>query len=216
MISSQFRLAVENNALGKIPNSPDSPKKKFDPKEIIHVIVEAETQNGEIGFMLRFPSPPPPPITDSRTIKNYVKHLATSPTPATIPPLVSPLDIPITQQCWVVVQLGDSVSNWRFSPEEYGCTTKAPSNDRNICLIHAYNDPDDELGDPGAVVRDSGCKLLYFGVRKRGPKNSGMPNPDRDGFNFHIEFIKPAGPVKVIFDPDVKNESENSIPPSGD
>ncbi len=79
--------------------------------------------------------------------------------------------------------------------------------------------PDGGVKKPGEDAVDDGCKVLYFGVVKRGPrKNPPLDNPPGDLFNFHIEFLQqdPDGPkrLKVIFDPDVKNNSDtNPIPP---
>ncbi|ADG11734.1 hypothetical protein B7G68_16885 [Caulobacter segnis] len=214
MTDAQAAVAPGGNKFGVIPKKTN---KGFKPKEIIHVIIQEDKSGGAKNYFLDRPKNPPPPIVDGSTIKKYAADVALNGPSAKSMALGSPLDIAVTQQCWVVVELGSSFNNWQFTVDEYGCTTKADPSDRNVGLVHVYKDEDDPLGDVGGVVREDGCRVLYFGVRKRGLKNStNSDNPGSDGFNFHIEFIQPTGRTQTIVDPDVKNDSDtNPIPPEG-
>lgn len=213
MTDAQTRRVLKNNEFGEIPNAAEG----FAPKEIVHVIIQHRMEGDKMVFFLEVPQKDPPPIWDENTIKTYAIGMAKKGPPPSKVPLHSPLDISVSSQSWVVVQLGDSVSNWQYTAGELGCTTKAAANDRNVCLVHVYNDEHDPLGDVGGVVGKEHCKLLFFGVRKRGRHSPIDPNnPGSDGFNFHIEFVQDEKRLKVIFDPDVKNDSDtNTIPPGG-
>jgi hypothetical protein len=214
MTDAQTAVAPETNHLGALAKRTT---KHFKPKEIIHVIIEEDNTGGAKKYFLDKPKNPPPPIVNDSTIKKYAASVALNRPSAKGLAFGSPLDISVTQQCWVVVELGASFNNWQFTVDDYGCTTKAKPNDRNLGLVHVYNDKDDPLGDVGGVVREAGCRVLYFGVRERGRKNStNSDNPDSDGFNFHIEFVQSNGTTRIIIDPDVKNDSDNNpIPPDG-
>jgi hypothetical protein len=218
MTGAQNRRVLRNNDFGELA---DSTEEKFDPKEILHLVINAKLNPDGLFFYLTSAIEKPIQISEEKDLIDYLMGLYDKSIQNTFV-VPSPLDIDVKKQCWVVVQLSGKIDNWQFMKGDLGCTTKSPGNDRNIKLRHIYNDKIDPIGDVGGIVRDEKCKILCFGVRRRGRLNSTDPqNPGRDAFNFHIEFLPEKGDdkkkrLKVIFDPDVKNDSDNNpIPPDG-
>lgn len=121
----------------------------------------------------------------------------------------SPLDIGVKKSCWLLVQL-DPAINWQFTLGALPCDHKdAPSRCENTHLRHVYL-----MGGEGhcGEVSNDGCQAFYFGVARRGP--------DAHCFmNFNIEFIHidpKSGQkkrLKLIVDPDVKNDGGEDIDP---
>lgn len=213
-MSENFEILFPNNDFGSVwPTKPG----EFEPKSIVHYMLDIEADNGAAGLELTFQAkkitqgvPGPEKIT------GYAAEIAKSRGGPPSQALPSPYDMEIGEQCWLLIQLNPLVKDWHFLPGGVGATTKAKENSRNCQLHHVY--PDGKVKGPGEALVDDGCKVLYFGVVKRGPKsNAPSDNPPGDLFNFHVEFLQEGGKkrLKVIFDPDVKNNSENPIPPSG-
>ena len=224
MSDTEPRRVLVNNAFGEIPNTaPD-----FKPREIVHAILTVDaSQPGNLLFRAVKPKDDPPPLrTDdgqnaaagAETIEDYAQRIAGQQGAIfAIQDAPSPYDIIVKQQCWVLLQLDPRITNWQFTKDEPGCTTKSAANKRNCGLRHVYAD---KIGAPGEVVTADGCQVLYFGVVRRG-KNCKPPvsgKPPGEMFNFHIEFLQTDGGetkrLPVIFDPDIKNDSDtNTIPP---
>jgi hypothetical protein len=144
-------------------------------------------------------------------VEDYIKGIVPA---LPITPLkdISPFDIIVNKQSWIVLQLDPSVKNWQFCIGEHGCTTKEERSEiRNWWLKHYYG----KNGFDHGVVSDNGCRILYFGVVKRGSAFVvDINNPPSELFNIHVEFVqvdKDKGVdvekrLKVIFDPDVSND----------
>lgn len=138
---------------------------------------------------------------------------------------VSPYDMWVNKQCIILVQLDKTLDKWQFSKEEHGCTTKKfHFGTRNWGLTHYYGNGN--YGKMGDTITGEDCRMLYFGVVKRGSGKSEDPvdrcNPSSELFNIHIEFKQTdtdsAGNeipkrLQVIFDPDVKNNG-GKFPPT--
>jgi hypothetical protein len=221
MTGAPTALNLKGNEFGKIPNRDHLDY--FKPKKIVHMVIQARFVNGtDLEFYIHPHPKSPPVISGEDTIVDYADCMAKVDVDFLEEIVPSPLDIKVKEQCWVVVQLGASIRNFQFMPGGFGCSTKAIENKRNVDLVHAYKDVDKPIGKAGEAVSGDGCRLLYFGVRKRGLKSSVDPaNPGSDGFNFHIEIVHKRGTnlemrLPLIFDPDVKNDSDtNPIPPDG-
>jgi len=224
MSDSELRLLTKDNAFGRLPDDLEG----FEPEEIVHIVLKIDlSEKGKIQFKAELPKDPPPPLKKTgnepppaKSIEDYAKDVAsrvglilgTMPAP-------SPYDIGVSRQCWVLLQLDPEIDNWQFAKGEFGCTTKSPPKGRNCGLRHAYST---RLGDVGKPVEEEGCKVLYFGVVRRG-KNCKPPEPNRppgELFNFHTEFLQlvngAATRMPVIFDPDIKNDSDNNTIPPGE
>lgn len=203
------RLLSKNNAFGQIPSDPP---KKFNPKEVIHVVLTMSfSRSGDLELNLLQPAGSPFPYKDTAHLEAYVKKAAKDPLIVLQPGFLdTQYDISIGNQCWIILQLDPKIPNWQFSVDDYGCTTKKAKNTRNYYLRHAYPG---RLGDPGEPVDSDGCKVLYFAVVRRGRKSSSTGS---ELFNFHTEFVQKSlgARLPVIFDPDIKNDSDtNTIPP---
>lgn len=212
VVSAPKRTAFLDNAFGEIPEDA-----KFNPAKIVHVILTIDTTDPtQLRFSLAYPydDPPDPRLT---SIEHYAGEVAKAhPLILAVKNPVSPYDVGVSEQCWVMVQLDPKLKNWQFTNGEFGCTTKAEANDHNCNLRHVY--PNGDVSKPLERVQRDGCRVLYLGVAKRDkpdPSNSALGS---EFFNFHVEFIQqtPGAPerrLKVIFDPDIKNEGNHSIPP---
>lgn len=201
----------------ELPTAYD-PAVGFEAKRIVHVILtlDADQVAGDqksLRFMLAEPvDPVPDPKKES--IENYAQRIAKPRLGYNLQNARSPYDIMIQKQSWVLVELDPRLTNWQFTKGEWGCTTKGDYGRDNFGLRHVYAD---RLGEVGEVVKDEGCRLLYFGVarRERGDKDA----PASQYFNFHVEFLQSfkgeaaVRRMKVIFDPDVGNNGGFPIPP---
>lgn len=226
MSDTDPRRVLMNNAFGEIPNSVGD----FKPQEIVHAILTIDaSQPSNLVFKTVRPKDDPPPLKtndgqpappNAETIETYAQRIASGHGVAFgTRDAPSPYDIPVDRQCWVLLQLDPRIHNWQFTKDELGCTTKAAANKRNCGLRHVYAN---KMGAPGEVVTDDGCQVLYFGVVRRG-KNCKPPIPGKppgELFNFHIEFLQTDGDgtkrLRVIFDPDIKNDSDNNTIPPGE
>jgi hypothetical protein len=222
-------LAVDENGLAEIPRKIPS---DFKPTALVHAILMIDWNtispgnSSELRFQVGKPDPvtqPPPASYALADMKKYAQSVADAQglVGNVIDP--SPYDIPVDQQCWILIELRSDLKNWHFVPDGYGCTTKVKPKGkaRNCALHHVYKGQ--PMGDPGEVVRDDLCGVLFFGVVRRGGKGSTDPdNPSADAFNIHVEFKQTdkdpttkkdiTKRLKVIFDPDVKNDGAKFPP----
>ena len=204
-----IRLLSQKNAFGQIPNGQPA---KFNPKVVIHVVLTMSfSRTGDLELNPLQPDGSPFAYKDAAHLEAYVKNVADNPLIVFKPGFLNTqYDIPVSDQCWIILQLDPKIPNWQFSVDDYGCTTKKAKNTRNYNLRHAYPK---RLGDAGERVDSDGCKVLYFAVVRRGLKKSGTGS---ELFNFHTEFLQKnlGARLPVIFDPDIKNDSDtNTIPP---
>lgn len=131
-------------------------------------------------------------------------------------PAPSPFDISVASQCWVVLELEKEWTNWQFERDAFVVTTKADYGSDNHTLRYVFPTGHAHASDPPADVPipDDGCRVVYFGVARRG-------FPESQFVNIHTEFLQdnpknPSGPkhrLRVIFDPDVPNSGPDAIPP---
>lgn len=132
----------------------------------------------------------------------------------------SPLDMAVSEQCWLVVEL-DSTVNWHYARDARACTSKHSNSPHglgghNLWLRHVYADgralektTKDDLGVEG-------CRVLFFGVAHRGhPKRN---TSEHHYFNLKIEYFQLSADgrnlvLPVVLDPDVGNDGHDEIPP---
>jgi hypothetical protein len=216
-MSNNSRKIFGDNKFGDIPSKAS---KKFEPKVIVHYILDiseeqgSSNKGGSRGVSLKFEAIATGNTPGPEGVASYAKKVAIEKKGPGRPGVPSQYDMEISQQCWLVVQLNPEIKNWQFATNLPGCTTKASKNKRNCLLHHVYEDGTISL--PGDVVAKDRCQVLYFGVVTRGgKKNPTSNNPPGDLFNFHIEFLQKDTKerLSVIFDPDVKNNGEIPIPP---
>ena len=119
-----------------------------------------------------------------------------------------PLDIDVTQDCYVFIQL-DSQLNWYFrnreDTNERGITTKFDCGNTYFNLV--------QLIDP-----DGKSRTLYFGAKLRPPNGydgNGDPIPFDDLFNLHLMFERDGATLEVKIDPDIRNPGGNSLEGEG-
>ena len=74
-----------------------------------------------------------------------------------------PINIFVSEQCWLVIEL-DPSEKWQFSPGEPGITTRKDHQDDNWGLTHVM--PGGQLVGSEGPTGD-GCLLIYFGVNAR-------------------------------------------------
>lgn len=155
-------------------------------------------------------------------VKNYAMGLVKNPsTPIEGKMVPTPLDFGVSKQTWVVIEL-DAAINWRFAQGVKACKSKEKDKDthgdgkkgHNLLLRHVYDRRVEEKTDDGKIDAEP-CRIIFFGVAHRGPKYA------KHLFNFKVEFfqkdLKTGKDVvlPLVLDPDVGNEGEDSIPPTG-
>ena len=122
----------------------------------------------------------------------------------------TPYDIPVRQQCFVILEL-DRKLKWQFAKGSSGITTKDFHGTDNFGMTFLKNKLgssvlqfSDPLTEPLITIDD--CKLIYFRVgRRRG---------DNQLLNFHIEFEwgDDRKFIQLIFDPSLPNDGGASFP----
>lgn len=124
-----------------------------------------------------------------------------------------PLNIPVDDQCYVVVEL-DRKIKWRFSKTLPAVTTKYDYGEKNAYLQHIY---DKKEGGSDCNRNGSDCHIVCFGVVWR---REDKIHKDPTLFNFHVELYDEINDksVEIIIDPDITNPGGNGIPkpPSGE
>ncbi len=188
---------------------PDAPGAKWGGGyEIRHIRLQLKprAKNGPLEFeLLEIKQPPPPPVA---RLDEYLQQLAAHEIAERTGEPVSPYDIDVTRQCWVIFELGREVPNWRFYGP--GLTKKAKPQGWEFGLKYVLADG---TIDKGEIPDAADCKLLAMAVARRDAK-------DHQYFNLHVEFVQGAGTtsdpikrLKVIFDPDVGNTGGFFPPP---
>jgi hypothetical protein len=130
-----------------------------------------------------------------------------------------PIDLPITDQCWVILELEKDI-NWRFSSTQPAVTTKAPEEPLvnggvkkfglNANLRYAYENGV-VVDDPAKGPADVNCRIVFFRV-------VGRAKGEVQGMNFVVELYTVvakgvAGKViPLIIDPDVPNDGGTGFP----
>lgn len=149
----------------------------------------------------------------------FAKSLAARTTP--LPDKdAGPIDLPITEQCWVVLELEDDI-NWRFSSTQPAVTTKAPETPLapnkiglNANLRYVYDDDAHTVvDDPAKGPEGANCRIVYFRV-------VGRAKDKVQGMNFVVELYPVADKngvvvgkvIPLIIDPDVPNEGGPGYP----
>jgi len=151
-------------------------------------------------------------------IAGYAKAQIPKSRPEPLAP--SPLDIPVTGQCWLLIRLDPIILNWQFAKKKVPVTLKHEDlQGDNIHLRHVYaNDPVDHPGHEG-VVENDGCKAVFFGVVSRKQNNGTQPIDLGSCYiNLNVEFLQTVDGVEkrlqLIIDPDVPNDGGNgAFPP---
>lgn len=210
-MSNPTRLLSQDNKFGRISGRKPV---DFKPKKVIHVFLTMDlSKPGDLQLNVLQPQGSPFEYKSDKELEDYAlgayDHGKSSPVqflPNT------QYDIVVKEQCWIILQLDPSIKNWQFALDDFGCTTKSAANDRNCYLRHVYRG---QLGKPGDPVDRNGCQVLYFGVYRRGARDSNDANDlPSELFNFHTEFLQAAlgARLPVIFDPDIKNDADNNFP----
>lgn len=126
----------------------------------------------------------------------------------------SPYNMPILSQCYVLIELDPSIENWQFEVGQCSVTCKHLKDGWDFGLFDVYpnetREPDGWVGGAEIPVKYDDCRVVYFGVAKRGP------TPDSKSFNLHTEYLQGGLATKkrlqVTFDPDVPNEGGPGFP----
>ncbi|MFL5297948.1 MAG: nucleotide synthetase [Phenylobacterium sp.] len=204
------------------------------PKPVYHFLLTIRTspvpqgrtpRDGETPQTVKFhairqddPDHPSAKVKDFEAMCAYAKQLATSPrfTGRTAP--LTPIDLNVDRQCWVLIEL-DRKINWRFSREYLACTTKEPEppypdkphglrSGYNLCLRYAYSNGE-VVRFPSEAKRNAVCRFIFFGVVHR---DQGVGQR----FNLFVEFHQKDGRVlkvlPTLLDPDVPNDGTNEFP----
>jgi hypothetical protein len=141
---------------------------------------------------------------------------------------VSPYDISVGyqgkgEQGWVIIELDPDI-NWRFSPGDYGISEKEAELGPGANFYLRHLSKAGGSWEDSKRVKTDDCRILFFGVAHRGGRNT--PNPKDKGscfVNLHVEFYQDefkSGPnegkasktLKIIIDPDVKNDGPDEFP----
>lgn len=134
---------------------------------------------------------------------------------ARTPPPKTPYDVPVTAQCWMVMELDRQVANWQFNQGFLAATLKNRKHvGDNFWLRHVYAQGHPKYPKGGAHKGDiqaDDCRVMFFGVVRRAPQES-------QHLNLHTEFrqkapnASPDHKMVVIFDPDIPNGGGFTIP----
>lgn len=119
--------------------------------------------------------------------------------------ITDPLNINVSDQCYVLIELDRSVE-WRFSPHKPLVNTKGDYGDKN-CNVVATMDRNEDGSD------GEDCHMVHFGVVYR--ENYDYHKVEHQYFNFHVEMfsLDRGEHVKLIIDPDVTNPGGSGVPP---
>jgi len=129
-----------------------------------------------------------------------------------------PIDLDITGQCWVVLELAEDI-NWRFSSQQPAVTTKvaetplAPGKTGlNADLRYVYDDEAHTVvADPAQGPAGVNCRIVYFRV-------VGRAEGKGQGMNFVVELYTVVENgvadkvIPLIIDPDVPNDGGTGFP----
>ena len=167
-----------------------------DPIEIRHFQIGVD---GSVAGFLNFTIKRVEPTDLPANINKYVQDIASGNKVAMsfVNPPPSPFDMIVSDPCFIVVELAPDVKNWQFETGTAALTTKDTATEDNWGLVHAYADG---RHSAGIATRD-GCRVIYFGVAKRGAYQSSF-------VNLHTEFLQLPKRLRVIFDPDVPNDGD--------
>ena len=162
---------------------------------------------------------PADPVEGLSGMEDYAAKVAEALPRRPEPLLPSPFDIPV-QQGWLLIELDPDI-NWRFTKGQVPCTLKAQDlRGENIQLRHAYVDEFGKGQIRAGAVHSEDCKVIFFGVRRRGgaPHQAGDPDLRHCYVNLNIEFLqdhvnsKPTRYLQLIVDPDVPNSGSSEFP----
>ncbi|MFL5297949.1 MAG: nucleotide synthetase [Phenylobacterium sp.] len=163
----------------------------------------------------------PNPATRATTVEEAAAYAAALATAQKDYPRkdAGPIDLPITDQCWVVLELEKDI-NWRFSSTQPAVTTKAAEtpldhdgvekSGLNANLRYAYPNGD-VVADPEKGPAGFNCRVVFFRV-------VGRAKDERQAMNFVVELYTVvekgvAGKViPLIIDPDVPNDGTTGFP----
>lgn len=197
----------------------EKPSKPFHPRQIVHARLKVRSEcKGALEFWMdrREGEEQPEDIPES-VLQAYARRVANGEIRifgADEEPPETPFDLKVGRQCWIVLELDPDLKNWQFGRGFVGCTTKGKHKGDNFRLRHVYPDEDGASVEPvKGRIRKDGCRVVYFGLARRGRRQSQY-------FNLHTEFLQAAEDdakklhrMVVIFDPDVGNNGGFPIPP---
>lgn len=113
----------------------------------------------------------------------------------------SPLDLSVDEDCFVILELSSNW-NWRFTPEREAIRL-GEDVEEYFLLRHIDDDP----AIPPSAVATQNCRVINFGASTN---KTGKMRPDP--FNLYISFLGTDGlNLKVIIDPDIKNQGGHSM-----
>jgi hypothetical protein len=127
-MSNNSRKIFGDNKFGDIPSKAS---KKFEPKVIVHYILDiseeqgSSNKGGSRGVSLKFEAIATGNTPGPEGVASYAKKVAIEKKGPGRPGVPSQYDMEISQQCWLVVQLNPEIKNWQFATNLPGCTTKA-------------------------------------------------------------------------------------------
>jgi hypothetical protein len=125
----------------------------------------------------------------------------------------SPYNMPVLNQCWLLLELDPSVKNWQFEKGYHSVTSKHVADKYDFSLVDVYSGnashADGVVGGQRSYVKYDSCRVVFWGVARREYKGSRL-------FNIHTEFKQGSAAterrLKVVFDPDVPNDGNNAFP----
>lgn len=176
----------------------------FNPKAVLHYVFDLERESVGGGYDVRFKVSVAP--TDANTLSNFAQYVENitedvyTVKPAKIGEV--PYGFRVEESCWVILQLGTSVQNWRFAVGN-SCVKSNTDPSRLFCLKHHV------IGNKFTQLSDlavDNCRVLIFGV-------SGFVKTTKEYINIFSNFSQITDGYKfhcmpVIFDPDVKNSGD--------
>lgn len=196
---SNLRIFGDSNTIPLPQNVPSS----FNPISIRHYVYEIDAVgSGPANLTFNVKEVATEGVSPS-AIYQYVERIREG-MPAQTPSKIGefPFGFRVDDDCWVVLQLGQSVVNWRFA-EGNACVKTNEASSKLFGLTHHV------VGtgvDIKRIVAPSDCKVLFFGV-------SGFVSGVKEYINIYTNFMQLTNGFKfhslpVIFDPDVKNSGD--------
>jgi len=196
-------IDTNNNELDDILQDPKDPN--FVAKEIIHARLQIRTrpQNKDPQYydlqLIDNPAPNPPD-----QLAQYVAKITSPNNPRPTGPSGDVYDIPVNQQCWVVLELDAEIPNWRFFGP--GITSKATADGSEFGLKYVLDG--EGLLKTGPIPDGAPCRVMVLGISTRGAA------PNHHGYlNLYVEFVQGRNRLQFIIDPDIPNGGGDPIPP---
>jgi hypothetical protein len=189
---------------------PADDKFEFAPQEIVLAVLSMDRdEDGNLGYGIVLTDHIPPPkgeatISEAQ-LRKLLKRVADPDFDPGAPFLrITPWDIPVRKQCYLVLVLDPRIRNWGFHGDAVESKGGCDAYDFNPFWVL----PGDDRPQRTPIRKGELPKVVFFSVGRRGAKKP-------HGLDYHVRVVDPNGrwELPVIYDPDVPNDGDSEFPP---